>query len=99
MSLRIGELAERGEVNLYYEREGLLPEPSRLPLRFRSIRTGGGPASWAMWRRAVTALVIDGSLRPAAPQTFERQRFALRGSGYRYSATVHGEVIFPKGGE
>lgn len=35
MALKIGELAERGGVNLqtirYYERERLLPEPPRLP--------------------------------------------------------------------
>ena len=39
MALRIGELAERGEVNLqtirYYEREGLLPEPPRLSSGYR----------------------------------------------------------------
>ncbi len=35
MPLKIGEVAERGGVNLqtirYYEREKLLPEPPRLP--------------------------------------------------------------------
>lgn len=39
MSLKIGELAERGGVNLqtirYYEREGLLPEPPRLASGYR----------------------------------------------------------------
>lgn len=39
MSLRIGEVAERGGVNLqtirYYEREGLLAEPSRLASGYR----------------------------------------------------------------
>src|SRR5260370_3287037 len=39
MVLRIGEVAERGGVNLqtirYYEREGLLPEPPRLESGYR----------------------------------------------------------------
>jgi MerR family mercuric resistance operon transcriptional regulator len=39
MGLRIGEVAERGGVNLqtirYYEREGLLPEPPRLESGYR----------------------------------------------------------------
>src|SRR2546429_74827 len=39
MALRIGEVAERGGVNLqtirYYEREKLLPEPPRLPSGYR----------------------------------------------------------------
>ena len=39
MPLKIGELAERGEVHLqtirYYEREGLLPEPPRLSSGYR----------------------------------------------------------------
>ena len=39
MSLKIGELAERAEVNLqtirYYEREGLLPEPPRRESGYR----------------------------------------------------------------
>ena len=39
MSLKIGEVAERGGVNLqtnrYYEREGLLPEPPRLASGYR----------------------------------------------------------------
>jgi len=39
MVLRIGELAQRAEVNLqtirYYEREGLLPEPPRLRSGYR----------------------------------------------------------------
>jgi MerR family copper efflux transcriptional regulator len=39
MALRIGEVAERGGVNLqtirYYEREGLLPEPPRLASGYR----------------------------------------------------------------
>src|SRR5436190_20781381 len=39
MSLKIGELAERAEVNLqtirYYEREGLLPEPPRRDSGYR----------------------------------------------------------------
>lgn len=39
MGLKIGELAERGGVNLqtirYYEREKLLPEPPRLPSGYR----------------------------------------------------------------
>lgn len=37
--LKIGEVAERGRVNLetirYYEREGLLPKPPRLPSGYR----------------------------------------------------------------
>ncbi len=39
MALKIGEVAERGGVNLqtirYYEREGLLPEPPRLQSGYR----------------------------------------------------------------
>lgn len=39
MALRIGQVAERGGVNLqtirYYEREGLLPEPPRLQSGYR----------------------------------------------------------------
>ena len=39
MGLRIGDVAERGGVNLqtirYYEREGLLPEPPRLASGYR----------------------------------------------------------------
>jgi MerR family copper efflux transcriptional regulator len=39
MSMKIGEVAERGGVNLqtirYYEREGLLPQPPRLPSGYR----------------------------------------------------------------
>lgn len=39
MGLKIGEVAERGGVNLqtirYYEREKLLPEPPRLPSGYR----------------------------------------------------------------
>ena len=39
MTLKIGELAERADVNLqtirYYEREGLLPEPPRLSSGYR----------------------------------------------------------------
>jgi MerR family mercuric resistance operon transcriptional regulator len=39
MGLKISEVAERGGVNLqtirYYEREGLLPEPPRLPSGYR----------------------------------------------------------------
>lgn len=39
MGLKIGEVAERGGVNLqtirYYEREGLLPEPPRLASGYR----------------------------------------------------------------
>lgn len=39
MSLKIGQVAERGGVNLqtirYYEREGLLPEPPRLQSGYR----------------------------------------------------------------
>ena len=39
MGLKIGEVAERGGVNLqtirYYERENLLPEPPRLPSGYR----------------------------------------------------------------
>jgi len=39
MALKIGEVAERGGVNLqtirYYEREKLLPEPPRLPSGYR----------------------------------------------------------------
>jgi Hg(II)-responsive transcriptional regulator len=39
VSLKIGEVAERGGVNLqtirYYEREGLLPEPPRLASGYR----------------------------------------------------------------
>jgi MerR family transcriptional regulator, copper efflux regulator len=39
MPLKIGEVAERGRVNLqtirYYEREGLLPEAPRLPSGYR----------------------------------------------------------------
>lgn len=39
MGLRIGEVAERGGVNLqtirYYEREKLLPEPPRLASGYR----------------------------------------------------------------
>ncbi len=39
MGLKIGEVAERGGVNLetirYYEREGLLPKPPRLPSGYR----------------------------------------------------------------
>ncbi len=39
MGLKIGEVAERGGVNLqtirYYEREGLLPEPPRLTSGYR----------------------------------------------------------------
>ncbi len=39
MALKIGEVAERGGVNLqtirYYEREGLLPEPPRLASGYR----------------------------------------------------------------
>ncbi len=39
MSLKIGEVAERGGVNLqtirYYEREGLVPEPPRLASGYR----------------------------------------------------------------
>lgn len=39
MALKIGEVAERGGVNLqtirYYEREGLLPEPPRLTSGYR----------------------------------------------------------------
>jgi len=41
MSLKIGEVAERGRVNLqtirYYEREGLLPEAPRLPSGYRAF--------------------------------------------------------------
>ena len=40
MGMKIGEVAERGRVNLqtirYYEREGLLPEPPRLPSGYRA---------------------------------------------------------------
>jgi len=39
VGLKIGEVAERGGVNLqtirYYEREGLLPEPPRLTSGYR----------------------------------------------------------------
>ena len=39
MSMKIGEVADRGGVNLqtirYYEREGLLPKPPRLPSGYR----------------------------------------------------------------
>ena len=39
MSMKIGEVADRGGVNLqtirYYEREGLLPPPPRLPSGYR----------------------------------------------------------------
>lgn len=39
MALKIGQVAERGRVNLqtirYYEREGLLPEPPRLQSGYR----------------------------------------------------------------
>jgi len=39
MTMRIGEVADRGGVNLqtirYYEREGLLPKPPRLPSGYR----------------------------------------------------------------
>ncbi len=39
MGLKIGDVAERGGVNLqtirYYEREGLLPQPPRLPSGYR----------------------------------------------------------------
>src|SRR6266436_2063697 len=39
MSMKIGEVADRGGVNLqtirYYEREGLLPEPPRLQSGYR----------------------------------------------------------------
>jgi len=39
MSMKIGEVADRGGVNLqtirYYEREGLLPQPPRLPSGYR----------------------------------------------------------------
>lgn len=39
MALKIGQVAERGGVNLqtirYYEREGLLPEPPRLQSGYR----------------------------------------------------------------
>lgn len=42
MALRIGEVAERGGVNLqtirYYEREGLLPQPPRLESGYRMFR-------------------------------------------------------------
>src|SRR2546428_10696868 len=41
MSLKISELADRAEVNLqtirFYEREGLLPRPPRLPSGYRSF--------------------------------------------------------------
>src|SRR3954468_9521034 len=41
MGLKIGEVAERGGVNLqtirYYEREGLLPAPPRLPSGYRAF--------------------------------------------------------------
>jgi DNA-binding transcriptional MerR regulator len=41
MGLKIGELAERAEVNLqtlrYYEREKLLPEPPRLSSGYRRM--------------------------------------------------------------
>ena len=41
VSLRIGEVAERGGVNLqtirYYEREGLLPKPPRLASGYRTF--------------------------------------------------------------
>ena len=44
MSLKIGEVAERGGVNLqtirYYEREGLLPEPPRLASGYRIFPKG-----------------------------------------------------------
>lgn len=44
MSLKIGEVAERGGVNLqtirYYEREGLLPEPPRLASGYRIFPEG-----------------------------------------------------------
>jgi MerR family copper efflux transcriptional regulator len=43
MGLKIGEVAERGGVNLqtvrYYEREGLLPEPPRLTSGYRMFPT------------------------------------------------------------
>jgi MerR family transcriptional regulator, copper efflux regulator len=43
MALKIGEVAERGGVNLqtirYYEREGLLPEPPRLASGYRMFPT------------------------------------------------------------
>lgn len=39
MTLKIGQVAQRGGVNLqtvrYYEREGLLPQPPRLPSGYR----------------------------------------------------------------
>jgi len=39
MNLKVGEVARRGGVNLqtirYYEREGLLPQPPRLPSGYR----------------------------------------------------------------
>src|SRR5262245_55607140 len=39
MNMKIGEAADRGGVNLqtirYYEREGLLPQPPRLPAGYR----------------------------------------------------------------
>ena len=39
MNMKIGEVADRGGVNLqtirYYEREGLLPQPPRLPSGYR----------------------------------------------------------------
>ena len=39
MKMKIGEVADRGGVNLqtirYYEREGLLPQPPRLPSGYR----------------------------------------------------------------
>lgn len=42
MALKIGELAERGKVNLqtirYYERESLLPEPPRLVSGYRDYQ-------------------------------------------------------------
>jgi MerR family mercuric resistance operon transcriptional regulator len=41
MGLKISEVAERGGVNLesirYYEREGLLPKPPRLPSGYRAF--------------------------------------------------------------
>jgi MerR family mercuric resistance operon transcriptional regulator len=44
MSMKIGEVADRGGVNLqtirYYEREGLLPVPPRLPSGYRMFSEG-----------------------------------------------------------
>jgi Hg(II)-responsive transcriptional regulator len=41
MGLKVGEVAQRGGVNLqtirYYEREGLLPKPPRLPSGYRAF--------------------------------------------------------------